>query len=84
MDIIYIGNIHLYHRDNAMMCLENGKHVVIEKPITLTAKDAKEVLDFARSKKLFVLENMWTRFFPITKLAKELVQKGTIGEIKMV
>ena len=52
------------------MCLEKGKHVIIEKPICLNSKDAEEIYRVAKEKNLFVLENMWTRFFPITRKAK--------------
>jgi len=66
------------------MCLEKGKHVIIEKPICLNSKDAEEIYRVAKEKNLFVLENMWTRFFPITRKAKELIKSGEIGEVKIV
>ena len=50
-----------------MLCFEHNKHVVVEKPIALNFKDAKEMVDTARAKKLFFMEGMWTRFFPAVR-----------------
>jgi len=81
VDIIYIGTPHPYHFENAMMCLDAGKHVLLEKPFTVNAGEARQLIAKAREKKLFLMEAMWTRFFPIIKRMNEVIEAGTIGEI---
>jgi hypothetical protein len=66
IDIIYIGSPHNYHKGHALLCIENGKHVLCEKPMTLNAADAKEVLAAARAKGLFFMQGIWSRFFPVS------------------
>eukprot|EP00026_Physarum_polycephalum_P012872 Phypoly_transcript_13215.p1 GENE.Phypoly_transcript_13215~~Phypoly_transcript_13215.p1 ORF type:complete len:342 (-),score=55.92 Phypoly_transcript_13215:36-1061(-) len=84
IDIIYIATPHNYHRDNAILCLNNNKAVLIEKAFTLNSKEAKEIADLAKSKNLFAMEAMWTRFFPGTIKVKELVKTKVIGDVHYV
>ncbi|KAL1514023.1 hypothetical protein ABEB36_003350 [Hypothenemus hampei] len=64
--------------------LENGKHVLCEKPFTLNEKQTREVISIARNKKLFIMEAIWSRFFPVYQEVKSLIDNGTLGEIKHV
>ena len=65
IDIIYIGTPGVYHLRDASMALNHGKHVLCEKAFTINAKEATAMIDLAREKNLFLMEAMWTRFFPI-------------------
>lgn len=65
VDIIYLSTIHHLHHRHAMLCLEAGKNVLVEKPIALTQEHAIELATTARERKLFLMEGMWTRFFPV-------------------
>jgi predicted dehydrogenase len=82
VDVIYIATTHNFHHDNALLCLNHGKHVLCEKTFTLNASQAEEVINTARKHKLFLMEAMWTRFFPCAVKLRELLEEGTIGEIK--
>jgi len=82
VDIVYVSTLHNQHKENMVSCLQHGKHVLCEKPFTLNAEEAAEVLELAKEKKLFVMEAMWTRCFPLMTKLKELLQKGQIGELK--
>ncbi len=84
IDVVYIATPHPYHKENALMCLENNKAVLCEKPFTLNAKDAKEVYQVAKNKKLFLMEAMWTKFLPVIKKVKQWVNENKIGEIKII
>jgi Oxidoreductase family, NAD-binding Rossmann fold len=64
IDIIYIGNVHAFRRTDVAKCIQAGKHVLVEKPFACTAEDAKYLIDLAREKNVFIMEGMWTRFFP--------------------
>ena len=71
------------------MCLKANKHVLLEKPFALNATDAEYLIKLAREKNLFLLEGMWTRFFPAVEQARRLVcgiqgEKGVLGEVVSV
>lgn len=81
VDVIYIATPHSFHYEQAKMCLENGKHVLVEKAFCANAPQAKEIIDLAESKGLFLGEAMWTRFMPLAKKLRELLDDGVIGEV---
>lgn len=81
VDIVYIATLHIYHAKYARLAFRNGKHVLVEKPMTTNAREAEELIALAREKGLFFLEGMWTRFFPAVRYARELLTKGEIGEV---
>ncbi|CAE7555240.1 Dhdh [Symbiodinium sp. CCMP2592] len=80
VDVVYIGTIHTMHRPHALMALAAGKHVVCEKPLALNEAEAREIIDTARAKGLFLMEAMWTRFFPLTRKVREIVAGGGLGK----
>lgn len=82
VDIVYIATPHPFHAENAMLALNAGKHVLVEKPFTLNAREARDVVDLGAEKALLVLEAMWTRFLPHMKRIREILQAGTLGEIR--
>ena len=72
------------HFENTKLCLNAGKHVLCEKSVTLNASEFKELMDLAKEKKLFLMEAMWTKCQPAFRKAKEWVESGKIGKIKMI
>jgi predicted dehydrogenase len=84
VDAIYIGTPHPFHADNAILALEAGKHVLVEKPFTLTAAEAARVRDRAAELGLVALEAMWTRFLPHMRRIHEILDAGTLGEVRAV
>jgi len=81
---IYIATPHPQHKDAALLCLNHGKAVLCEKPFTVNAKEAAEVIELARAKDLFLMEGMWARFFPGMVRVRELLASGAIGEARML
>ncbi|RGP79533.1 dimeric dihydrodiol dehydrogenase [Fusarium longipes] len=82
VDIIYIGTPHGFHKKNCLDAIAQGKHVLCEKAFTLNAREAREVLEAAQEKGVFVMEAMWTRFFPLVKTVQKLVhQDKVIGDV---
>lgn len=81
VDIVYIGTPGVFHLRDASMALENNKHVLCEKAFTMNASQAQQLINLARKKKLFLMEAMWTRFFPIHRRIRELTQENTIGKV---
>jgi len=84
VDVVYVATPHPMHANDALLCLSAGKAVLCEKPFTLNAAQAEKVIALARQKKLFLMEGMWTRFYPIMVKTRELLKNGTIGEPRMV
>lgn len=84
VEAVYIATPHPMHLGNSLLCIEGGKAVLVEKPFTLNAKEAQTLIDAAKAKGVFVMEAMWTRFFPVMTKLKELVEGGAIGEVKLL
>ncbi len=84
LDIIYIATPNSLHKAHCLLCLEANKAVLCEKPFTLNAHEARKVITLAQQKKLFCMEAMWTRFIPLMKKVRDLLNAGTIGDIKML
>ena len=80
IDVVYIATPHHVHHDHCVMALEAGKSVLCEKPFTINAKQAREVIELARRKNLFCMEAMWMRFIPAIRQMTELLENDTIGE----
>jgi predicted dehydrogenase len=80
LDIIYVSTTQNAHFDNAKLALEAGKHVLVEKPFTINALEAKKLQELAASKGLFLMEAMWTRFLPNHMDLFEKLHAGVIGD----
>ena len=80
VDIVYIASTNNAHFGNAKLALNAGKHVLLEKPFTLDATQATELVRIARSKNVFLMEAMWTRFLPNHTVLFEKLADGIIGE----
>ena len=80
LDIIYVASPHSHHFEHVMMALEADKHVVCEKPITVNASQARVLYQTARAKNLFLLDAVWTRYFPLSVQIRDLIKEGAIGE----
>ncbi|BAU44410.1 Gfo/Idh/MocA family protein [Leptolyngbya sp. O-77] len=81
VDVVYIGTPNSRHRDDCLLCLGAGKPVLCEKPFALNAREAGEVIEFARKQHLFCMEAMWMRFLPLVQRVRQMVQSGAIGEV---
>ena len=84
VDIVYVATTHPFHREQALMAIGAGKHVLIEKPLTLNAAHAREVLTAARDKGVFAMEAVWMRANPLILKARDLVARGVIGDVVAV
>lgn len=84
VDGIYIATRHPDHACAALAAIRAGKPVLVEKPFTINAREATEVVKAARQHKVFCMEAMWTRFLPLMQRLKQLVQEGTIGDVRLI
>ena len=85
IDLVYVATPHSLHAENALLCLEHGRNVLVEKPFAVNARQAEEVFAKAREKGLFAGEAMWARFKPIQKTLQKLIKEDRIiGEVTCV
>ncbi|WP_296647392.1 Gfo/Idh/MocA family oxidoreductase [Rhodoluna sp.] len=84
IDVVYIPTLPTQHRDHALQAIAAGKHVLIEKPITLDVEEAKEIFAAAKAAGVLAMEAMWTRYLPQYDIIRQVIADGTLGEIDMV
>ena len=84
VDVVYVATPHPFHRDNALLALDHAKPVLVEKAFTMTAAEALDVVGAARSRGLFAMEAMWTRFLPHVVALREVIASGELGDIVTV
>ena len=84
VDAVYIATPPAHHAEHALLCIEAGIPVLIEKPFACTAEDAARVADAARSRSVFAMEAMWTRFLPAAQALKAQLAACSIGEVRLM
>jgi predicted dehydrogenase len=84
IDVIHVATPGFRHRDDCLLCLLAGKPVLCEKPFSICASDARDVVETARERKVFCMEAMWMRFMPLVQRARALIREGAIGEVQML
>lgn len=91
IDIVYVGNLHCFRKNIGEMVLKANKHCLLEKPFACSYEDAKYLVGLAKERNLFLMEGMWTRFFPAVEKAREMAlgssdgkEKSLIGEVVQV
>jgi predicted dehydrogenase len=84
VDVIYIATPHNLHYENTLLCLNNNKAVLCEKPFAINTKQSREMIALAKEKKLFLMEALWTKFHPHYLKTMEMVKNGSLGEIRSV
>lgn len=84
IDIVYVAAPHSEHRRLALLAIAAGKHVLIEKPIGVTAAEAMAIAVAAREAGVFAMEAMWSRFLPQTTVVDALIRDGVLGELGLV
>jgi predicted dehydrogenase len=84
VDVVYIATTHGQHHEQALAALRAGKPLLVEKAFTLNARQAREVVAEARTRRLFCMEAMWTRLNPLIRQAVEIARSGRIGDVVAV
>jgi predicted dehydrogenase len=83
VDIAYVAAPHSEHARLGLLAIAAGKHVLIEKPIATSAREAEELATAARSAGVFAAEAMWTRYLPQFDVLDQLLQRGDLGTIRL-
>jgi predicted dehydrogenase len=84
VDAVYVATPHPLHHANALLALRAGKPVLVEKPFTMNAREAVDLVATARAAGLFLMEAMWTRFLPHIAEIRRLLAEGALGDIVTV
>lgn len=79
LDAIYIASHQGDHFEHAMLAIDAGKHVLVEKPITYSPVEAEQLLAAARANGVFAMEAMWTRYLPQSSIIRQLLADGELG-----
>ncbi len=81
IDVIYIATPHVFHFEHTLLCFENNKSVLCEKPMGMNGIQTQKMIEMSKSKGLFLMEGLWTRFIPATEKLIDLLERKTIGDI---
>lgn len=81
VDVVYVATTHNYHYETCVLCIENKKPVLCEKPFTVNSREARQLIALARQNKVFLMEAMWTRFLPCVLEIERSISEGIIGDI---
>jgi predicted dehydrogenase len=81
VDVVYVATPHNYHLPHALLAIEAGKHVLVEKPVGLDAAEARAIGDAAERAGVFCMEAMWTLFLPKFDVVRQLLTDGVLGRI---
>ncbi|MCB2178554.1 Gfo/Idh/MocA family oxidoreductase [bacterium] len=81
IDAVYIATPHNFHYEQAKLCLEAGKPVLVEKPLTVNAKEAEALIELSQRKGVFLMEALWSRFLPVYQTVRNWLDHGMIGEV---
>jgi predicted dehydrogenase len=84
VDVIYIASPHGLHHEHCLLCLDHHKAVLCEKAFALNGRQAKEMIERAKQKEVFLMEALWTKFSPHFNLVQQWIQEGRLGEIRSV
>jgi predicted dehydrogenase len=84
VDVVYVATPHSRHHDDTLLYVEAGKHVLCEKPLALSARQAERMVAAARAAGVFLMEAMWTRFLPAYVILRRLLAEGRIGQPLLV
>jgi predicted dehydrogenase len=84
VDAVYIATTHNFHFEQSLQCMKHGKGVLCEKPITINDSECKQLIAVAKEKNVFLMEAMWTYFLPAINKAKQWIEEGRIGNLKVI
>lgn len=84
VDVVYVATPHPFHLEHTLLCLQAGKAVLCEKPMEINARRVVEMVEAARSKRIFLMEAMWTRFLPVIVQVRRWLAEERIGEVRML
>ena len=84
IDAIYVATLPHRHLSDSLIAINQGKHVLVEKPSAISAAEARQLYSTARERGVFAMEAMWTRYLPQSSIIRQLVADQALGEIRLL
>uniref|UniRef100_A0A0N5ABG9 Trans-1,2-dihydrobenzene-1,2-diol dehydrogenase n=1 Tax=Syphacia muris TaxID=451379 RepID=A0A0N5ABG9_9BILA len=84
IDIVYVGTRNNQHMDDVIRCANAKKNILCEKPMGLNLAEVKKMYQVAKQNNVFLQEAFWSRFFPIYKDIRKIINDGIIGDVQVV
>ena len=84
IDLVYVGTPHSHHFDVTMEAIRNGKPCLVEKAFMANHDQSLQVVEAARQHKVFLAEAIWTRYQPIVRTIRDIIQSGRLGELRLL
>ena len=84
VDIIYITTPHYTHIDFMRKAIRNGKHILVEKSMTLNSRELDEAMSLAKEKGVVIGEAMTIYHMPIYKKLREILDSGKLGKVNLI
>lgn len=84
IDLVYVGTPHSHHFDVTKEALQAGKPCLVEKAFMANHRQAKEIVELAHERKVFLAEAIWTRYQPVVKMVRDLMAEGRIGTPRLL
>ncbi|MEL6919024.1 MAG: Gfo/Idh/MocA family oxidoreductase [Bacteroidota bacterium] len=84
VDVVYIATPHNSHAELSIAAMNNGKHVLCEKPIGVNTAEVDRMIGASEKNKVFLMEALWSRFNPVIQKVKQLVTEGAIGNLSYI
>ncbi|HEY6741724.1 MAG TPA: Gfo/Idh/MocA family oxidoreductase [Lapillicoccus sp.] len=81
VEAVYVASPHSGHREHALLAINAGKHVLIEKALARNSSEVEDIFAAAQQNRVFAMEAMWTRHLPHMAEVRRRVADGAIGEI---
>ncbi len=81
VEFVYVASPHSHHYEHAKLCLEHGKHVLVEKAFTVNARQARELIRLSEEKGLLLAEAIWTRYMPSRRMLDDILACKAIGNV---
>lgn len=82
VDAVYIATPHSFHKEHAILCLQNKKAVLCEKPFAMNLQEVAEMIAVAKENNVLLMEALWTCFLPHFSYVLELVKSEKFGKLK--
>lgn len=81
VDVVYVATTHNLHEKHVLLCLEAGKAVLCEKPLSVNAAEAERMYAAAEEKGLLLVDGLWSRYFPAWEFVVDYIKGGEMGKI---
>ncbi|HLO80189.1 MAG TPA: Gfo/Idh/MocA family oxidoreductase [Chitinophagaceae bacterium] len=81
VDIIYVATPHSHHHEHSLLCLKHNKAVLCEKAFAINSRQAYEMITEARSRNIFLMEALWSKFLPHYNMVRSMIAEGKLGRL---